>query len=594
MEKKRARGYTNEWFRKMTYMYAAVLLIVGLLACFFAYSKEKDKIISRIEQVMGDINHEYKNCTENFWRLYMPIFENRSSVYVGLKRYFTAEDKAVLTPVEKKELIDALQAIMGNDSRIKWIGVYSGKEEVNYLLFAGENVLTEMSDGFPFIDDMENKGNTMEIYGSRLVPFNGGTIRSFALCGGTPTDMRGGKIIVGYAVDNIDAAYTRTEELEDVRFYILNNKGIIYDSFGEYSLEYDFTWKDAGVMQNQDRERVYVCKMENTGNNYTVFCEVSWIDMVMNNHSYTPYIVAIVLLFWGGAVFLNHLMGREIAEKIAAIQLGLKKIGDNQLDYRIPVADVPTDEFDNIGRCINEVAIRLQDNIDKVYLSKLKQKEAELSELQAKFDPHFLYNTLEVIRGKVYEKGDDETADIIIKLAQIFRSFIGSERFVLIQEEMEFCNLYLSLLRYRYDNRVKIIYDIDSEILQYGIIRNLLQPILENYFVHGFSSDKRNNRLVIRGKLIDENYVRFQIRDNGLGISDERLKSLKEQLDTIEVGSKSSYGLKNVNKRIKIFYGAECGVTIDTNDDGGATIEVNILKLTCREHEARMYDDVKM
>lgn len=587
-KKSNTQVYTNSLFRKITYIYATVLLIMGILASYLSYSKAQNTMVNQLDQVMVELNHEYESVTEDFWRLYMPIWTYKDSVYTIVRKYFSNEEELDLSPIDRKNLADALQIIMAGDGRMKWIGVYLGKDKPNYLLFESEMVLLEMPEDFPFIECMENKQPGMEVYSTRLVEHNGKAKRYFALCGGTALDMGNGKIIMGYETDDIDSDYLKATGMKNVDFFIINDLGLVYDS----TQEYGYTPVEPlalGKIRNKDGELIYVRELKKDSGTHTVFCMMPWMDMFINNHSFTPFIAVVVVVFWIFSKILYRGAGNIIMRKIDAIQYGLGKIGANELEYRIPVSDKPADEFEHISQSINVVIELLQENIHKAYLSKLRQKEAELSELQAKFDPHFLYNTLEVIRGKVYENGDDETADIIVKLAQIFRSFIGSDRFVTIQEELDFSNLYLSLLKYRYDNEVTIIYDVDSEILSFGIIRNLLQPILENYFIHGFHSQKQDNRLCIRGKMRDENHICFLIKDNGLGITEERLATLKNNLDIVETGAKSSYGLKNVSRRIKLFYGQECGLEIDSNEEGGATIEVKIRKLTCKEHEARMY-----
>lgn len=584
----KSKMYTNALYRKITLIYTIVLLVMGFMASYLAYSRENGTTLNKLDKVMIDLKHEYESSTDNFWRIYMPIFQNREDVYAAMRRYFVNNSQPAWSPIDRKNLFDALQAVLSSDGNIEWIGVYSGREHKNYLLFEGEAILQEMPEDFPFIEDMENKGAGMEIFASRLVNRNGKNIRCFALCGGTTLDMGDGKIIVGYRTENIAYARLKSEDSQIANFYIVNDCGLIYDSTEEYKSNLKYVVK-SGVGLQEDGELVFTRKLSDTGNSYSVYCQMPWFNLFVRNHVFTPFIVLIVVIFWVCSRMLYRGANLIIIRKINAIQYGLGKIGDNELNYRIPVADYPTDEFESISQSINEVAIRLQENIDKEYLSRMRQKEAELSELQAKFDPHFLYNTLEVIRGRVYENGDDETADIIVKLAQIFRGFIGSDTFISIREEMEFCNLYLSLLKYRYDNEVKIIYDVDSEILEYGIIRNLLQPVLENYFVHGFQLGKHDNMLVIRGKIIEEAYIRFLIKDNGIGITDKRLSELKNNLDSVTTGAKSSYGLKNVNKRIKLFYGEQCGLEIDRNEEGGATIEIRIRKLTCQEHKERMY-----
>lgn len=582
--------YTNALFRKIIYIYSMILLLIGILASYMAYSKEHITLISQMEQTMTELKYDYERYTEDFWRLYMPIVQDRDGTYATLKKYFETENKKVMSPIDKSNLVDALQTIMAYNHGISWIGIYAGKEEGNYLLFEGDSALTKMKDDFPFIEDMENKGPAKEVYGSKLVNKAGELVRSFAICGNLEASMKSGKILFGYTTDKIGFNYMQDEKLENVRFIITNEYGIIYDSLGLYDDKCTLIAESSGSIYREDGEKLYVYRLQGTGNDYSVFCTIPWVDMFYISHSFTPYIVIIVLLFCISSLVIYRMTGKGIIRKINVIQQGLHKIGENELDYRIEVPDIPTDEFENIGQSINIMAERLQKNIDKTYELRLKQKEAVLAELQAKFDPHFLYNTLEVIRGKVYENGDIETSDIIIKLAQIFRSFIGSERFVSIRDEIDFCNMYLSLLKYRYEDRITIIYDIESEIMEYGIIRNLLQPILENFFVHGFKQDSQHNMLQIRGKICDEKYIWFYIWDNGLGIPEERLIGLKESFKESLSSAQSSYGLKNVHRRIKLFYGQDCGLEIKNNEAGGTTVEVKIRRLTCIGHEMRMYD----
>lgn len=590
---KKIKVYTNRLYLKIICLYVMVLLFVGGYACRLSYTNCQNEILNDLDDIMTEMNQEYEFYTQDFWRLYMPIFQNKDSTK-AIYDFFRKENGAVLSPLEKKELLNMMQEIAYIDGRIKWIGLYSGGNGLNYLYFEGESALVEMPPDFPFIEDMENKGITMEIYGSKTVTHGEDSLLTFALCGGTEYEMNGGKIIVGYATNEMGVKYAKVEALREVRYYVVNEWGVVYDSTGEYEYPYEIGLLkeevSSGVVKDRDGNFVYVRKLGKTGGSYQIFCVVPWKDLFAKNNVETWQILATILVFLICSLLLYLWTCKNIIHKIDKIEVGLKKIGDNELDYRIPIDDKQMDEFENISKSINKVAVRLKDNINKTYELKLKQKEAVLSELQTKFDPHFLYNTLEVIRGRVYENGDIETSDVIIKLAQIFRSFIGSEMFVTIREEIDFCNMYLSLLKYRYEDKITIVYDIESDILQYGIMRNLLQPVLENFFVHGFDSASEHNTLKIRGKIYDEKYIWFYIQDDGLGISEERLAELKVGLDDAVGSTQSSYGLKNVHRRIKLFYGQDCGVKIENNASGGVTVEVKISKLTYKEHEIRMYE----
>ena len=142
-------------------------------------------------------------------------------------------------------------------------------------------------------------------------------------------------------------------------------------------------------------------------------------------------------------------------------------------------------------------------------------------------------------------------------------------------------------MEYRYDDRIDVVYDVESEVMQYGIIRNLLQPLLENFFVHGIDDGKYNYTLRIRGKVYDENYIWFYLQNDGLTIPEERLEQLLNSLKQPGDSTKS-YGLRNVQRRAQLFYGPECGIMLRNNPEGGVTVELKIRKLTCEEHMQKL------
>lgn len=148
---------------------------------------------------------------------------------------------------------------------------------------------------------------------------------------------------------------------------------------------------------------------------------------------------------------------------------GLTVISHNQLDYKIS-EKFHQPEMSVIADTINQMAKDLKYNIERVHTFEKLQTEAEYAELQAKFNPHFLYNTLEIFRRRCYQNGDEETANLIAETAAIFRGFIGAEKFIPIRNELSFCKRYMSVYHARYGDAVKITFDIDSEVLQYGVI----------------------------------------------------------------------------------------------------------------------------
>ncbi len=272
---------------------------------------------------------------------------------------------------------------------------------------------------------------------------------------------------------------------------------------------------------------------------------------------------------------------------MAVINDGLHQIGQNDLDHQLPV-NFHQNGLPEIAQSINQMTIHLRENINRAYYYELKQREAELSELQSKFNPHFLYNTLEMLRSRCQLNGDDATADLITQLSAIFRGFIGSQTFIPMSEELAFSKRYLALFGARYEDRVQIRYDFDKEILKYGIIRNLFQPLIENYFVHGFDTSNEENYILLKGKSLDDKTMILIMEDNGSGMSPEDMEALNAKLhEPIQI-STESYGLKNLHQRLRLFYGGDCGLTIYPNPTAakGISIQMTALKMTCEEYEA--------
>ncbi|MDT2237568.1 histidine kinase [Paenibacillus larvae] len=135
--------------------------------------------------------------------------------------------------------------------------------------------------------------------------------------------------------------------------------------------------------------------------------------------------------------------------------------------------------------------------IDRVYRSELKQKDTELIAFQSQINPHFLYNTLEAIRMRALSQGARDVGDMIYILATLFRNSVKKKTIVTMEDEIQHCKIYLDLFRIRYQNRLDYDIDIPDELLQYRLIKLLIQPAIENYVVHGFLPERDDNLIRI-------------------------------------------------------------------------------------------------
>lgn len=398
-----------------------------------------------------------------------------------------------------------------------------------------------------------------------------------------------GVILINYYSNGIEKAYLPSKG--DLRGYVLllTQVGtVIYDSSGRYfgkSYPYWSALKRVTggsvkldvpsdvVLKKSDQEDVLIA---------AVIPRASLLREI-NRTNQSMYLVAVLCLI--AAVLLMSTGTLHFFKKISRLQSAMKILRRGNFSVRIPVKP-RGDELDEISASFNKMADHLEEYVDKVYVANIRQKSAELRALQMQINPHFLYNTLDSIRMRAITGGDDDVADMIYLLSTLFRKSINSNSVITIGEELKYCSIYLDLFNIRYNSALRVQSDVDPAVLGYPIFRNLLQPIIENYMIHGFDPDKEDNTIRIDGKLEGERIL-ICVEDNGKGIEPERLEELRRKLGSGGGGNGLSggIGLINVNERIRLAYGYGCGIKIQSEPAKGTRILVRVKIMTKEELE---------
>ncbi|MFC3748131.1 sensor histidine kinase [Paenibacillus sp. GCM10012306] len=218
------------------------------------------------------------------------------------------------------------------------------------------------------------------------------------------------------------------------------------------------------------------------------------------------------------------------------------------------------DEIGLLGHGYNLMVQRIKSLINDVYASTLKQREAELKTLQAQIRPHFLYNTLNTICWEAEKKGDKEIADMVYSLSQVFRLSLndGRDTFTL-EQEMELVTNYLFLQKNRFRDRFQFEISLEDSLEGYIVPKLLLQPLAENAVIHGIEPLSGSGLIAVRAYR-DERLVVLEVQDNGVGITPEALKELRQRLKLRESlvepenGSRTGFALANVQERLELFF----------------------------------------
>lgn len=287
------------------------------------------------------------------------------------------------------------------------------------------------------------------------------------------------------------------------------------------------------------------------------------------------WIAIITVLCISGALLLTYFLILRFSRRTKVIVRAMEKLDIGQWTVRIPLSK--GDELYQISYNFNKMCERVNDYIEKVYVSEIKQKNAEIVAMQMQINPHFLYNTLEAIRMNAVAHGASEVGHMIFLLATLFRTTMKSAMVVEVAEEMERCRVYLELFQIRYPNRLQVEINIPEEVMCSEILKLSVQPLVENYVLHGFRAERNDNVLRINGHT-EDGVIFLRICDNGKGMPLSELMKLRHSLNEkreLEASS-GSIGLSNVQMRLQMMYGIEYGLEIDSIDGIGTEVLLKI------------------
>lgn len=311
-----------------------------------------------------------------------------------------------------------------------------------------------------------------------------------------------------------------------------------------------------------------------------MFLRISFIQKV------TVVLVILLILL---IIAVSILFSRNMVRLIRKLQGGMKHLEEGS--YELIEEPVGDDEIGSLVKSYNHMVGKVESLIEEVYIAGIRQKNAQFLALRTQINPHFLFNTLESIRIKAILNGDDEVADMVKMLAKMFRTVLDSDKKnYKVQDELENIRSYIRLQNIRFDNVITLEEEIEPELYQAKMMSILFQPMIENCFKYGSKESGVPIRISIKGELTEDHIMVFTIRDNGQGMSKERLEEVREELikvrdgkafDEYENDRKSDkvshrIGLRNIVERIRLRYGNEGSLKIISSDENGTVIEIRI------------------
>lgn len=279
-------------------------------------------------------------------------------------------------------------------------------------------------------------------------------------------------------------------------------------------------------------------------------------------------LICVSLAFVGSSAFLrpiNHIVTQMHAAK------------EGNLDARVNLT--LKNELGQIGDSFNIMMESLQATIQKVYVSQIKQKDAELAALKAQIQPHYLYNTLEVIRMTALENNDEKVAEMVKSLSYQFRYLIeGGNDAVSVRQELELIEMYFNIIKVRFGGKISLEMLVDEDVKEIKIPKLTLQPLVENAVSHGLKA--KGGKILIKGYARDEHLV-LEVNDNGVGMTATRLAEIRAALfaeDSNLSATQESTGiaLRNIYQRLDAFFCGGFDISITSLEMVGTSVRISV------------------
>lgn len=268
-----------------------------------------------------------------------------------------------------------------------------------------------------------------------------------------------------------------------------------------------------------------------------------------------------------------------------SIYVPIKKLYDvtttiTQDDLQVLVTRDNVDEITELGMTFNIMIGKIRELLDAKVKEQENLKKSEFRALQAQINPHFLYNTLDTIVWMAESQKTDQVIDIVSALSSFFRiSLSKGKDWITIGEEIEHIKSYLAIQKMRYRNILDYKIEVDENVLEGTVLKLTLQPLVENALYHGIKYKRSGGTIIVRARQEGENQVLFEVEDDGVGFTPDKLAQVQAEMndDSSELILKESgFGLENVRKRIRLYYGKEYGLSIKSQYQVGTRVTLVI------------------
>lgn len=273
-------------------------------------------------------------------------------------------------------------------------------------------------------------------------------------------------------------------------------------------------------------------------------------------------------------IILSYYIPRSITMPITRISRVTNQVAKGNLSVR--AAAESGAEARMLSDSLNAMIDKINELLDQVTTEQIRLRKAEFELLQAQINPHFLYNTLDTIVW-LAEAGDQKrVVSMVGNLSDFFRTSLNQGKDIIsIREELAHVRSYLEIQQVRYQDILRYEITVPEDLYEYKIPKITIQPLVENALYHGIKNKRGQGTITVSGKRNENGFVLY-VRDNGIGMTQERLKEVRAGIQKLSYTGKEIYGLYNVNERIRLNFGETYGISIESTYGEGTCVSISL------------------
>lgn len=380
-------------------------------------------------------------------------------------------------------------------------------------------------------------------------------------------------LTIYFKEDFIDEIFRDSIPIKGAKYYIIDSRGnIVSDNDKELiGSTYEPDWLDevfAKKTGTMNINNTLICFDQSTVTDWMTVAEIPTAEIAS---TFVPSIVYSIItlstIFIITAIVLSLVISAMITRPINRLTKAMKNMAKGDFRGIVPIDSA--DEFGYLVLKFNEMREQIENLIEENYAVKIREKETQIMALNLQLNPHFLYNTLNIINWMAIKEGNDKISDIIMNLCHMLVYTVKNKQdMVSFKDDLHWLQCYVFIMSARYTDKFSVEYNIAEELNLTKVPKLFLQPFVENAIIHGFEDIVQGGRIKIEG-LSKDGISCFRVIDNGKGMSTDTVSYAGQR-------TSDSIGISNVDQRIKLLFGSEYGVNITSVIGSGTHVEITL------------------